>query len=134
MNIKKMRYPKKHETLIFMGLILITLMSSCATLISKSSQTIKIVSDPPGAEVVINGINKGQTPVDVDVKKELQGQPIELKKEGYEIKTFTPQRKFDTTALLNIFVPIGFIIDAVTGALMKYDPAIYTLQLEKKKK
>ena len=34
--------------------------------------------------------------------------------------------------VLNIFVPIGFVIDAITGAMMKYSPTTYDVTLDKK--
>lgn len=110
------------------------LLSSCATLFTGTTQKISITSEPSGADVVINGVNKGQTPVSVDIKKELSGQPIELKKDGYTVSQFSPTTTFNTTSILNIFFPLGFVVDALTGSLMKYNPTSYQIKLEKQKK
>jgi hypothetical protein len=108
-------------------------MTGCATVISGASQKVSINSNPPGADVVINGLSKGQTPVDLTIKKELKGQPIELRLDGYETKTFEPTTAFNSTSILNIFIPIGFLVDYMTGAMKKYDPTAYDLKLDKKK-
>lgn len=124
---------KKIVHIILISIAILSL-SSCATVFTGTSQKLSVTSDPPGADVVINGINKGQTPVTIDVKKELTGQPIELKKTGYRVSQFTPTTMFNTTSILNILFPIGFVVDALTGALMKYNPTSYDLKLEKQSK
>lgn len=131
--MKKSFYTTKLALFCIM-LIAVLSLSSCATLFTGTTQKLTITSDPPGADVVINGVNKGQTPVTVDVKKELSGQPIDLKKDGYNASQFSPTTTFNTTSILNIFFPLGFVVDALTGSLMKYNPTSYQIKLEKQKK
>ena len=122
---------KKIFTYSLIAFIAIT-MTSSATVLHGTRQTVHVSSNPPGAAVTVNGLDKGVTPVDVDVKKGFTGETILLKKTGYEDKSFQPSVSFDTISLLNIFEVIGFGVDAVTGALMKYDPVSYDVPLTKK--
>jgi len=50
---------------------------------------------------------------------------------GYQEKTFQPQTNFNPVAILNLLSILGWGIDAATGALWKYDPTFYNIQLQK---
>ncbi len=107
-------------------------LSSCATVFHGTNQMVRINSNPPGADVEVNGLHKGATPIDVSLKKGFTGQTVVLKKAGFEDKSFNPAVKFDPISLINVFAVIGFGVDAATGAMMKYDQAEYTVPLTKK--
>jgi hypothetical protein len=122
---------KKNLTLF---LILISmLMSSCATIFTGTQQTVFVNSTPPGAMVQVNGIDRGTTPVSLRLKKNIDGQVITLKKEGYEMKFFQPETEFNMVSLLNFIIPIYWAIDAATGAMWKYSPEYYEITLEPQK-
>jgi hypothetical protein len=105
-------------------------LSSCATIFSGTRQTVRIESYPPGASVEIDGISHGTTPADVPMKKNLNQTSVVLNKDGYQTKTFSPTATFDVVSIINIFFWPGFIVDAVTGAIKKYDPLLYKINLE----
>jgi len=107
-------------------------MSSCATVFTGTRQTIQIVSNPPGAKILVDGIDRGSTPSAVSLKKGSNGQLITLKANGYETKNFQPETSFNEVAILNLFNIIFWGIDIATGALWKYDPKYYELELEQK--
>ena len=69
----------------------------------------------------------------VSLKKGFTGQTVSLKLEGYETKMFQPTTDFNAVAVLNFIGLIGWGVDAATGAMMKYNPKVYEIQLEKKK-
>ena len=119
-------------TTLLAVVIFMTMLSSCATMFSGTTQKVTITPNPPDADVLIDGANRGKTPIELSLKKELTGKPIEIKKEGYQNRILTPSTSFNTTAIVNIFVPIGFVIDAITGAMMKYSPTTYDVTLDKK--
>ena len=109
------------------------MLSSCATVFTGTKQTVNIKTDPPAADIEVDGIKVGVTPMDVTLKKGFTGQTVNLKLNGYEAKTFQPTTTFNAVSVVNfLFVP-GFIIDAATGAMMKYDPKVYEFKLEQKK-
>ena len=123
-----------NKTLSYTLLIcLLLLCTSCASIIKGTAQTIHVVSEPPGADIEINGVPHGKTPADVVLKKSLKGEPIVLKKAGYEDKVFTPTVAFDPIAVLNLFGLVGWGVDYFTGALMQYTPTSYTIPLTPKK-
>ena len=109
------------------------MLSSCATVFTGSKQTVQINSMPPAADIEVDGVKVGVTPMAVPLKKGFTGQTLSLKLDGYETKTFQPTTTFNPVAILNLFGLIGWAVDAATGAMMKYDPKVYDLQLEQKK-
>lgn len=109
------------------------MLSSCATIFTGTKQTVNIKTDPPAADVEVDGIKVGVTPMDVTLKKGFTGQTVSLKLNGYETKTFQPATTFNPVTVLNVIGLLGFPIDAATGAMMKYDPKVYEIKLEQKK-
>ncbi|WP_316804622.1 PEGA domain-containing protein [Pedobacter nototheniae] len=109
------------------------LFSSCATVFTGSKQTVQINSIPPAADIEVDGIKVGVTPMAVPLKKGFTGQTLSLKLDGYETKTFQPGTTFNPVAVLNLIGLFGFAIDAATGAMMKYDPKVHEIKLEPKK-
>ncbi|MGB4776568.1 MAG: PEGA domain-containing protein [Daejeonella sp.] len=105
------------------------LLTSCATVFTGTKQTVQINSTPPGATVEVDGIAKGTTPVAIELKKGFNGQSITLKKAGFEPTTFQPKTTLHPIALLNFAGLVGWIIDASTGAMMKYEPKFYDVKL-----
>lgn len=109
-------------------------LTSCATVFHGTTQNVRVASNPPGASVEVDGVPRGTTPVDVSLKKGFTGQTVFLKKDGFEDRSFQPSVKFDPISLVNIFAIVGFGVDAITGAMMKYDPIVYDIPLVKKTK
>lgn len=106
--------------------------TGCATLFSGSSDTISFTSDPSGAEVVMGGIVQGRTPLTIPVKRAGFGnQTVTLRMDGYDPVTFQLQDGFNTITLLNVFVPIGFVVDAVTGSITKYTRSSYNVDMDR---
>ncbi|UCC29687.1 MAG: PEGA domain-containing protein [Phycisphaerales bacterium] len=101
-------------------------MAGCATMISGSSQTITVHSSPPGAYVQI-GHQTGTTPVTLHVPKG-KDFPVEIS-QGPDKRVVALSRNLDPITLLNIIPPLwpGFIVDAVTGAITKYDPNVISI-------
>ena len=124
---------KKNLSSAFL-ICLILACTSCASIIKGTTQTIHVVSEPPGATIEINGVPHGTTPTDIVLKKSMKPEPITLKKAGYEDKAFTPATAFDSIAILNLFGLIGWAVDYFNGALMEYTPTTYTIPLTPLKK
>lgn len=106
------------------------LLTSCATIFTGTKQTVLIKTEPPGADVEVDGIRRGVTPLPVLLKKGFQGQTITLKKDGFEPNIFQPETTFNPVSILNLFGLLGWAVDAATGAMMKYDPKSYEIKLE----
>jgi hypothetical protein len=104
--------------------------SSCATILTGSKQSITFNSFPQGANIEVDGIDRGVTPAAVKLKKGFNGQTVTLKKEGYDPKIFQPETTFNAVSVINFFSILGWGIDAATGAMMKYDPKVYEIKLQ----
>lgn len=107
-------------------------IAGCATLFSGSTDTISFDSDPAGAEVVIGGISQGRTPLTIPVKRPgFSRQSVTLRMDGHDPVTFQLQDGLNRVTLLNMLVPIGFIVDAVTGAVTRYSRTSYAVDMSR---
>lgn len=106
---------------------------SCASIFKGSSADVRINSNPAGADIFINGIDRGQTPQTLSLKRN-QSYVLTFKKEGYEDLNFEVAKKFDigTTVVGNIFSwgLVGIIVDVATGAAYSLTPADVEANLE----
>jgi hypothetical protein len=114
--------------------IAIFFLSGCATVFSSSSDTITFRSVPEGAKVEINGVSIGKTPVTVPVKRSLTPPHVQMKLDGYETQYIMLQNSFNGVAVLDILFWPTFIVDALTGSIMKYDILSYEAELEVEKR
>ena len=105
--------------------------TSCATLFTGTTGTVNINSVPPGAKIQVNGIDRGNTPAILQLKRSNDGPIVTLKMDGYQTKTFQPETTFNEISIINLFSPLGWAIDILSGALWKYEPSFYELQMEK---
>ena len=101
----------------------IGLLTSCATIISGSRQTVEISSQPSRAKVYINEVEVGNTPVQKDLKRNQEYQLV-LKLDGFKTYETKLERKFNAWYIGNIFIGglVGIIIDPITGAMYKLKP------------
>ena len=111
-------------------IICLSFISSCATIIKGTDQAVTINSSPSGADVFIDGINMGKTPVTLKLKKNAYD-TIMLKKKGYEAKTRPLIKKYDGVTLLSVFWDSS-TTDIISGAAYEYQPNAYNFNLEKK--
>lgn len=110
-------------------LILLCVLSGCATVFTGSKQTVIITSVPSEADVQVDGIDRGVTPLSLKLKKGFDGQTVTLKKEGYEPRIFVPEVIFNPISIINLGNLLGWAIDAASGAIMQYDPKNYEIKL-----
>jgi len=98
-----------------------TLLSSCATLLSGTSDRITFESEPPGAEVYVDGTNVGKTNSTIEVKRKYVSQrKIEYRLDNYEILNFEIKQKIDGKYWLNVLVgAVPMLVDIATGAALK---------------
>jgi hypothetical protein len=120
----------------FFALILVLLIStSCATMFTGTKSKVLFSSVPPGAQIFVNGVEKGVTPASVRLKRSLfETTTVTLKKEGYENVSVEPETTFQALTILNLANPVGWAIDVATGAIVKYSPNNYEMTLSPQKK
>ncbi|RPI14369.1 MAG: PEGA domain-containing protein [Ignavibacteriae bacterium] len=109
------------------------LFTGCATLFSGSKDEIDLSSEPSGAQVLVNGADRGKTPLNLRLKKGKE-YTIEFVKEGYEKKTWNLTYSIGAGwIILDILSGlIGVIIDAATGNWNSADYDSYKANLEVK--
>jgi hypothetical protein len=101
-------------------------LTGCATIISGTQQTVTVQSYPSGAHVKFGNLT-GTTPVTFTVDK---GQQCAMEvSHAPGTRVVQLKRTFDPATLLNLIPPFwpGFIVDAWTGAMSKYNPEVVSV-------
>jgi hypothetical protein len=118
------------------ALLLIALVSTaglaqgCASLIHGSTQQIALSSTPSGATVVINGLQRLQTPTTVELPRKETHQ-LEFKLDGYHSETIWVRHVTSNMIAGNIIAGglIGFVVDHSTGAAFRLVPEVVQVDL-----
>ncbi len=110
-------------------------LSSCATLFKGTKQEVSFRSDPQRAEVHVNGIRMGETPLTLKLVTK-KTYAIEFKIEGYKPKSVQINNKIGAGwIVLDILAGLfPIIIDAATGAWYSLDQKNIDAVLEKQQK
>lgn len=104
-------------------LIAVFLLSGCASMISTGDQEIAIRSEPAGAEVWVDGLRRGVTPMMLELDRQSDDRKLSLQKSGYETYETVLDSAFNGVVLGNILLGgiIGLAVDGMTGAFWRYD-------------
>ena len=105
---------------IFLGMVV---FSGCATIMQGTRQSIGIGSVPTSASVTINNVEKGRTPIVVELKRK-DHHIVKIKMSGYLPYETTFTRSTSGWVWGNIVLGglIGLAIDAITGGMYKLTP------------
>lgn len=109
------------------SLVFVLLLTSCAGVFKGTSQSITFTSNPEGAEVFIDGVSRGVTPLTLKLKKNKHDTAM-IKKEGYKTATINLEKSFDPVTFVNIIWDSS-TTDLITGAAYEYDPNSYYITL-----
>jgi len=93
---------------LILALTSVLLSPGCATLTRKSTQRIPVTSSPVGAAVIINGIEKGVTPLIIELDRTLKGPVIRIESPGYIPVEIRVRRKMSGETILGSFL-LGFM-------------------------
>lgn len=100
--------------------ILAVMLTGCSSMFGDNDRVVHINSTPKGAKVTVNNVAIDEkTPTETVVKDMFTPTVIKIQKPGCASKTVTIQPEFQKIGLLNILVLPGFIVDALTGDMMK---------------
>ena len=69
----------------------------------------------------------------MDVKRNFNNTYVEFKLDSYETKIITLSKEFNTMSIFNLTNMVGWGIDFITGAVMKYDRKAYDINFDNKK-
>ncbi|MEX2370044.1 MAG: SHOCT domain-containing protein [Bacteroidales bacterium] len=114
-------------------LVVAFFFSSCATILTGTTQRVTIDSTPRGADIIVDGRMMGTTPARVRLNRDINafmddGKEIELLLQGYYPEGYFLGTDIEPSVILNM-CPFGFALDAVTGAIMKYDSDYYNFRM-----
>ena len=104
----------------------------CATVVSGGggNQKVKIVSEPPGAEVTVDGQFVGSAPVEVLLERK-SAHIVDLAATGYEPARLAVNSKFNPWVIGNVVFGglVGVVVDVATGATYHLSPDELTVPL-----
>lgn len=106
------------KTLIVLFAVLVVLMvSSCATILSDDSSSIIVNTEPVGALIKVDGIPSGTTPARLLLDND-SSHTIEVSMEGYETQTFNVKKsvKWGWQVVDLLLAPgVGNVVDFITS-------------------
>lgn len=107
-------------TTLLIGSVLLT---NCASIIHGTKQDIAFSSDPIGANLTINGENRGETPALISLKRNGK-YTVKMELPGYLPKEISLSKNVDGWFFGNILFGglIGIIVDASNGAMYQLSP------------
>ena len=103
------------------------LLSSCASILTGSSRSVLFETDPSGATVFVNGMEKGVTPTQIKVEADDR---VDFRLDNYKERVVVMDSKFNLVAIINGFSLIGWGIDALTGSLQRVDTSYVKVDLD----
>ncbi|MDR3492820.1 MAG: PEGA domain-containing protein [Gammaproteobacteria bacterium] len=110
------------QLVIATSLVLTLLTAGCASICGDNSKIVHVNSRPGNASVYMNHMPVGETPVTVTVPSTWSPTLLTFKKKGYQTETTQINNAFQPVGLVNILFWPGFIVDAVSGNMMKVAP------------
>lgn len=115
---------------IIISVLYLFVQTGCASIISGKTQDVEILSNPPGATVLVDGMMAGYTPMTKEFKRKKRHEVV-LKKEGYIDETRMTKRGYNWWNMGNILIGgiIGIIIDFATGAVYSVEPETIHIQM-----
>lgn len=115
---------------ILLILLLLFLSSGCATIIHGTTQDVGIITDPSGAELVLDGQERYKSPAKITMKRK-EDHTVEVSKAGYQKETINIKSVLSGAVAANIIAGglIGWGVDAVSGGQYRLVPETVDLRL-----
>lgn len=109
------------------------LLAGCASIIHGSRQNVSFTSEPAEAVVVVDGRERGTTPLTVDLSRK-ERHTVALSLPGYQTREIALERGVTGWVWGNIVFGglIGLVVDASTGAMYKIEPAALHAELARR--
>lgn len=120
------------KSLIISAFTATVLLSSCATIVSGSKQSVKFTSNPSFATIFIDEVEMGKTPFEIKLERKKEHH-VMIKLDGYKTYETNLTKKFNAWYIGNIAFGgiIGLIIDPITGAMYKLSPSEINAEMQK---
>ena len=107
------------------------ILTSCATIISGTTQSVNFNSTPSSATIFDNGMQIGKTPLSAELSRK-KDHAITIKLDGYQPYEIMIRKEFNAWYIGNIIFGgiIGLVIDPLTGAIHKLTPDQINAELD----
>jgi uncharacterized protein YceK len=108
------------------------LLAGCASIMHGTTQQVAVSSSPTGAQVTVDAMERGVTPVIADLKRK-DNHVVRVTMDGYQPFEMALTRSVSGWVWGNLVfggIP-GLAIDAITGGLYKLSPEQVTAQLQR---
>ena len=113
-----MRLKKLVAVFLLTGVVIS--VAGCASLFGDNERVVSINSVPSGAKVVVNNVALNDvTPTKIVVNDMFSPTMISIQKPGCKTQEITVDPEFQNVGLWNILLWPGFVIDGVTGVMMR---------------
>jgi hypothetical protein len=96
---------------------IITLSTGCASILKGSKSSVDVHSNPPGAEIYINGARVGTAPLQLEMASD-KSYKLEVRKAGHMTRTYILESEVGVGwVILDVFAGglIAVVVDAATG-------------------
>ena len=104
------------KKVIVYSLSSLLLLSSCATILTGSSRKVLLESNPTGAVVYVNGMERGTTPTQLKLKADDR---LDFRLRDFKDKVVVVDSRFNLVAIISGVSLVGWGIDALTGSLRR---------------
>ncbi|MEW6777653.1 MAG: PEGA domain-containing protein [Bdellovibrionota bacterium] len=106
-----------------LGAAALGVFPGCASIFNQTKQEVLISSEPGGALIRVNGIERGRTPVGLRLKRK-QRNVVRLELEGYVPYEIQLHREVSGWFFGNLILGglVGMAIDAGTGGMYSLEP------------
>ena len=113
----------KTATTFLLGFSTLTSLTSCATIMHGTRQSVGIASNPSNASVWVDKIYSGNTPVIIDMSRK-DNHIVRIELDGYQPYEATFSRQLSGWVFGNIVFGgvIGLAVDAISGGLYMLTP------------
>ena len=113
---------KIFKTLLALSMFLI--ISGCASIAGDNTRNVNVTSMPSGAGIYVDNQQYGVTPKVITLPSMIYGgKVVTVKKAGFSDQSRVINTAFQPVSLFDILFWPTFIVDAMTGDLVKIDPA-----------
>lgn len=114
------------------ALLAVLALSGCASIMHGTTQQIGVSSAPTGARVVVDGNQRGITPIVLDLERK-RIHSISVQADGYQPFEMALTRSTSGWVWGNIVFGglIGLAVDAATGGLYKLSPETVSAELQR---